>query len=371
MLSPKYVVPKKPDLSNELIKLGGEGIKRCYQCGTCTAICPLSKTQTVAVRRMIKKLQLGLEEEVLGDPTPWLCYFCGDCNETCPKDATPGNIMDAVRKYQIINYSIGKFAKVFYDKVYALASLVVMTIIGLIGMYTFHGEMVTNVVDIDSFIPSEILHDAGLVLLAYVIIVMVAHIANMYRYTKRAIGYGKSAPLGKWVSEFFKILIKEALFQSRLLCEEGRSARYFAHIGVIWGFILLFAATGIHFISDSFGLGVPEIVPRVVGIIGGIGLLYGGIYYLIRRFEKKELYAKASDLHDWWLLLLALGSGISGFLVTVFMYANMAMATYIFYGIHLLFVFYLIVSAPFSKLVHMIYRPFALWFASVWEGEEI
>ncbi len=370
-MSSKYIIVKGTDLSNELIELGGDGIKKCYQCGTCTAICPLSKEQTTRVRRMIKKIQLGLEEEVLGDPTPWLCYFCGDCNETCPKDATPGNIMDAVRKYQIINYSIGKFAKVFYNKAYVLASLVIMTIIGLIGMYIFHGEMVTNVVDIDSFISAEILHDAGLVLLAYVIVVMLVHIANMYRYTKRAIGYGKKVPLSKWVSEFFRVLIKEALLQSRLLCEEGQSARYFAHIGAIWGFILLFAATGVHFISDSFGLGVPEIVPRVIGIIGGIGLLYGGIFYLTRRFEKKELYAKASHLHDWWLLSLALGSVISGFLTTIFMYANMAMATYIFYGIHLLFVFYLIVSAPFSKLVHAIYRPFALWFASVWEGEEL
>ena len=81
-MSSKYIIVGGTDLSNELIELGGDGIKKCYQCGTCTAICPLSKEQTTRVRRMIKKIQLGLEEEVLGDPTPWLCYFCGDCNET-------------------------------------------------------------------------------------------------------------------------------------------------------------------------------------------------------------------------------------------------------------------------------------------------
>ncbi|MEM2604708.1 MAG: hypothetical protein QW353_07425, partial [Candidatus Korarchaeum sp.] len=142
---------------------------------------------------------------------------------------------------------------------------------------------------------------------------------------------------------------------------------------IFWGFVLTFAATGVHFIWLTLYPEVPEPplvtnTARVLGIIGGI-LLMGSVYYLLHRIKKDDVYAERTYLPDWWLLSLILVIGLSGFLITTAIYVNIPLLAYASYGVHLLTVFYLIISAPFSKLAHLIYRPLALWFAKVWEGE--
>ena len=39
---------------------GGEILKLCYQCGTCTAVCPWNKVRDFMVRRIMHQGQLGL-----------------------------------------------------------------------------------------------------------------------------------------------------------------------------------------------------------------------------------------------------------------------------------------------------------------------
>jgi len=363
------------DVPRELLKLGGDGIRKCYQCGTCTAICPNSEIQTVRVRRLIKKIQLGAKDGVLGDPTPWTCYFCGDCNATCPKDATPGYIMDSARKYQIINYSILKLGKLFYNKLSMALAFIVMTAIGLLGIMVWPGslsELDLGRADIYSFMGSELIHEIGLWLLAYVILVTLANIFNMYRYMRKAY-QGKNTNASLWIKELF-YTIKEALFQSRLRCQKGTSYRYLSHLSIFWGFILTFAATGTHFIWLMLYPGTSEpsyitYAARILGIIGGILLIYGSVYYVIHRLKKDDVYAERTYLPDWWFLSLITVIAITGFLTTSGVYLNAPILTYASYGVHLMAVFYLIVSAPFSKFAHLIYRPLALWFAKVWEGE--
>ncbi|MEM0267776.1 MAG: 4Fe-4S dicluster domain-containing protein [Candidatus Korarchaeum sp.] len=365
------------DISREFLRLGGEGIRKCYQCGTCTAICPNSEIQTVRVRRLIKKIQLGMRSSILGDPTPWTCYFCGDCNATCPREATPGYIMDSARKYQVINYSFLKLGKIFYEKLYAAIALMIMTLVGILGIFTWsHGlsELDLARVNINTFMSSEIIHEIGLWLLAYTVLVSLANIITMYSYMRGTLECEKRVKLSTWIKELVDVILKEGLFQLRLRCQKGFSGRYLAHLSIFWGFVLTFAATGVHFIWLTLYPEVPEPplvtnTARVLGIIGGILLMYGSVYYLLHRIKKDDVYAERTYLPDWWLLSLILVIGLSGFLITTAIYVNIPLLAYASYGVHLLTVFYLIISAPFSKLAHLIYRPLALWFAKVWEGE--
>ncbi|RDD53990.1 MAG: 4Fe-4S dicluster domain-containing protein [Candidatus Korarchaeota archaeon NZ13-K] len=364
------------DLSKEFLRLGGDGIKKCYQCGTCTAICPNSEIQTVRVRKLIKKIQLGMRHSVLGDPTPWTCYFCGDCNATCPKEATPGYIMDSARKYQVIHYSPFKIGKIFYERFSASIVSVVMILVGILGIFLWSdglSRLDLTRVDINTLISSEVIHEIGLWLLAYVILVSLINILTMYRYARATMGYGKSARLSAWIRELIDVVLKEGLFQLRLRCQKGLNNRYLAHLSIFWGFVLTFAATGVHFMWLTLYPGAPEpfIVTntaRILGIAGGLLLMYGSIYYIIHRSRKDAVYAERTYLPDWWLLSLIFVIGLSGFLITTAIYANIPMMAYTSYGVHLVAVFILIVSAPFSKLAHLIYRPLALWFAKVWEG---
>jgi heterodisulfide reductase subunit C len=68
-------------------QLGQSGgmIRRCVQCGTCTASCPLSAAMDITPRRMWRMVSLGLTEEVLHSKTMWLCSMCYKCQVRCPR----------------------------------------------------------------------------------------------------------------------------------------------------------------------------------------------------------------------------------------------------------------------------------------------
>ena len=101
-------------------------------------------------------------------------------------------------------------------------------------------------------------------------------------------------------------------------------------------------------------------VPRGLGIVAGLALTYGSVYFIYKRFEGKEEYASYSHLSDWTFLLLLLLVGVTGFLLDLFMFADFPLAAYVTYAVHLLAVFNLLITAPFTKFVHALYRPLAL-----------
>lgn len=63
----------------------GRLLRRCIQCGTCTASCPAAHAMDVSPRQMWRMVQLGLEEEVLRSKTMWLCSLCYQCQVRCPR----------------------------------------------------------------------------------------------------------------------------------------------------------------------------------------------------------------------------------------------------------------------------------------------
>jgi quinone-modifying oxidoreductase, subunit QmoC len=101
-------------------------------------------------------------------------------------------------------------------------------------------------------------------------------------------------------------------------------------------------------------------VPRGLGIVAGLALTYGTAYFIYKRFEGKEEYASYSHFTDWTFLLLLLLVGVTGFLLDLFMFADFPLAAYVTYTVHLIAVFNLLVTAPFTKFVHALYRPLAL-----------
>ncbi len=93
-----------PQFLTELKKYGTVSVDKCFNCGNCTAICPLSTNGETFPRRLIRYAQLGLKEPLLGSKELWLCYYCGKCTQTCPKQADPGEFMAAARRYAIASY---------------------------------------------------------------------------------------------------------------------------------------------------------------------------------------------------------------------------------------------------------------------------
>lgn len=63
----------------------GPDVRRCMQCGTCTASCPASSAMDLTPRRMWRLVQLGFVDEVLQSKTMWLCSLCYLCQVRCPR----------------------------------------------------------------------------------------------------------------------------------------------------------------------------------------------------------------------------------------------------------------------------------------------
>ena len=78
---------------------GGENIKQCYACGTCTLSCPVSEVESdYSPRKIIHMILLGLKAEVLGSDTIWNCLTCYRCQVRCPQDVRYPEVMRVLRK---------------------------------------------------------------------------------------------------------------------------------------------------------------------------------------------------------------------------------------------------------------------------------
>ncbi len=65
---------------------GGEDIKVCIQCGTCTASCPNADRMEHTPSHLIAMARAGMREEVLSSNGMWMCCSCYLCVVRCPRD---------------------------------------------------------------------------------------------------------------------------------------------------------------------------------------------------------------------------------------------------------------------------------------------
>lgn len=89
----------KPDLefARELEEAGGESLKKCFQCATCSVACPLAPANAPYPRKEMVWASWGLREKLRGDVDLWLCHNCGNCSDLCPRGAKPADMMAAAR----------------------------------------------------------------------------------------------------------------------------------------------------------------------------------------------------------------------------------------------------------------------------------
>lgn len=80
---------------------GGDKIKECIQCGTCSASCPTSYAMDYTPREIIAAFRAGLLERVLQSNTIWLCASCYSCTVRCPSGIKLTDIMYELKRLAI------------------------------------------------------------------------------------------------------------------------------------------------------------------------------------------------------------------------------------------------------------------------------
>jgi len=85
----------------EVEKKSGENLSLCYQCLKCTAGCPTAPYMDVRPNSIIRMIQMGMREEVMGSSAIWLCVYCQTCGTRCPNEIHIGILMDTLREMAV------------------------------------------------------------------------------------------------------------------------------------------------------------------------------------------------------------------------------------------------------------------------------
>lgn len=81
----------------KITDMSRQNLRLCYQCGKCSAGCPIADSMDVPPHKVIRLLQLGEVEEAMRSKTIWACAACFTCATRCPKGVDLSKIMEALR----------------------------------------------------------------------------------------------------------------------------------------------------------------------------------------------------------------------------------------------------------------------------------
>ena len=82
-------------------RLSGQNLMACYQCGKCSAGCPMAAYMDILPNQIIRLAQLGFEEELLNSKAIWMCASCLACNTRCPKGVQIAEIIESLRQIEL------------------------------------------------------------------------------------------------------------------------------------------------------------------------------------------------------------------------------------------------------------------------------
>jgi heterodisulfide reductase subunit C len=89
----------KPNLEfvGQVSELSHQNVQRCYYCLRCSAGCPAAYAMDYTPAQILRMVQLGQKEALLGCSAIWLCIGCETCGTRCPNEIHAGAIIDALR----------------------------------------------------------------------------------------------------------------------------------------------------------------------------------------------------------------------------------------------------------------------------------
>ncbi len=368
-MADSYLVEPDVGFINEVVKLGGQDVKKCFQCATCAVACPISPDTKPFPRKEMLATSWGLKDRLIGNGDIWLCHNCGDCSTLCPRGAKPGDVIAALRAYAVSEYAKPKaLAKAVNDpkKLPILLAIpaIIFIVVGLVtGLLNFSpgGEEIVHAHFFSTWLVDLIMLPTAAFAVAVFANGLKNFIADMHA---NALLEGKTEKEKIDPAGFIQALVRvipTILKHNRFNeCSENK-ARGTAHMMVFYGFLGLFIVTNIFFVVlYVFKIHGPysQLNPvKWLANVAGVALVIGSLLLMKERASKKD---QVSTYKDWFLLGLALSLGLTGLLAETTRLAGMAGLSYFIYFVHLMFVWSLFAYTPFSKLAHLVYRTVAM-----------
>lgn len=364
-----------PNFVDELKEYGAVNVEACFNCGNCTAICPLTDDRHPFPRNVIRLVQVGLQDRLLRNTDPWLCYYCGECSDTCPREAEPAETMMALRRWLTAKYDrSGHGAKLYTSEraVWsAIAKFALIPLVLLLGYHLFFilrgdSQIVTDHVALNTFAPVMWVWAVVLIDFALLGSRLFGNLINMFKLVMGSDEDRASIPLSIYIQEA-KTFVTHLFTQKRWRdCSEDHS-RWLKHLMLISGYaIMLVLIVGLlwWFQTDNiYPIYHPQ---RWLGYYATAVLLIFSGEALIGRLHKREQIHRFSHPSDWLFPAFLFVGTLTGILVHAFRYAGWPWPTYVLYVVHVMAMIAMLdTEVGIGKWTHMFYRPLAMYFDAV------
>ena len=141
--SPEEKMTTQPaTLGARVTQATGQNPFHCYQCGNCSAGCPMAGRGDLLPHQVFRHLQLG-GDDPLRAVQPWLCVGCQTCATRCPQELDLSLVMDFLRAEAVQRGTVPRAARrmaafnhVFLNRILAGGRLREVELGALYNLYT-------------------------------------------------------------------------------------------------------------------------------------------------------------------------------------------------------------------------------------------
>jgi quinone-modifying oxidoreductase subunit QmoC len=380
-----------PDLQfvNAIMQGGGESLKKCYQCATCSVVCNLTPADNPFPRKEMIHAQWGMKDKLFGNPDIWLCHQCSDCTAYCPRGAKPGEVLNAVRKLSIENYAFPRFLGKVVGNPGALVMLLAVPVVIFLAILAFLGhlnlESIRNEagnIAYSSLIKSYYIDGVFVPIFFFAVFSLAIGVSRYWKDMVRTTGVDPKGNISGAITETIGEILSHKRFEKCNLTQSRKFAHmlvFFSFIGLAittaWAVLYLYGYEIMHAMGKTppaWLLG-PSPYPLTDPLkwLANISamMLMVGIFMVINNRKKNEEKAGKGGYYDWLLIYIIFAVMATGILSELFRLADLALLSYVIYFSHLVVVFFLFAYAPFSKMAHMLYRATAMVFAKATERD--
>lgn len=384
----------EPDLNfiKYLKSAGGDTVKNCYQCATCSVVCPLSSDSKPFPRKEMIWAQWGLKERLIGDPDVLLCHQCGDCTAHCPRGAKPGDVLGAIRAYAYTSFGFPQGLAKLCSSGKGLPMMILIPVV-LIGALFVLANGGIHVPSVEEFKEVGFGHFFGhwdfrwlsknvfFIDLIFLPAFLFAAFAS-FRGAKAMWGKMSESLTGRsnfrpsvvqFVSDFLVPAVVETIKHKRFNECGANQNRVKGHLPLLLSFIALFVVTNYGFIRKDIVAAIlndptlhgpiPLYDPfKLLANIGAIALIVGVGILWANRSQAEEEQGTTATFYDWFLIGEIMVVGVTGLGAELVRLLGIPAFAYFLYFLHLVSVFMLFLYMPYTKFAHMVYRTVAMAF---------
>jgi len=113
------------------------GVRACYQCGKCSAGCPVAQRMDLLPHQVLRLVQLNRVDKAIQSAALWECVSCMTCTTRCPQGVDCAGVFDGLRQQSVAQGAVAAqqrrvvlFQQAFLDNIRRNGRLAEVELIG-------------------------------------------------------------------------------------------------------------------------------------------------------------------------------------------------------------------------------------------------